>query len=133
MDQMRGQRQRPRRSGWSFRPWLALFSLLLQLGATIGHIHPEDFAAAPGVDARAAPVAVGEALTQPGRDLPSLPNHDDCPLCASIRMVGASALPAGVALLVATEFGPAPLSAHRELRLAGIPYLLFRTRAPPVA
>ena len=124
-----GQRGRvARRAG----AWLALAALLVQLVATIGHFHREDFAF---YDAGGASVALsGQSLAlQPRGPEPTPPAHDDCSLCFSLQLAGSSTMPMVVAL-------PAPIALDRvahetlhELRLVAVPHLLFQTRAPPIA
>jgi hypothetical protein len=121
------------RPGRTFRIWLACLSLLLQLAATAGHFHREDFAliAAGRASAMAATDASG-APTQPGGQ-PTLPSHDDCSLCFSLQIAGSSALPVPVVLAapdVHRIVTPPPATA---LRLTAAAYLLFQTRAPPIA
>jgi hypothetical protein len=116
------------RAGRSFRTWLAFFSLVLQLAATAGHFHRDDFAfLAAG---KAAMVANGLQGTSPQ---PALPAHDDCSLCFSLQLAGTSALPAPVVLARPDEHRIALPSSPTALRLTAAPYLLFQTRAPPIA
>ena len=121
------------RAGRVFRTWFACLSLLLQLAATAGHFHREDFAliAAGKATASAASDAPG-APAQPGGQ-PTLPSHDDCSLCFSLQLAGSSALPVPVVLAapdVHRIAAPPPASA---LRLTAAAHLLFQTRAPPIA
>ena len=115
----------------TFRTWLACLSLLLQLAATAGHFHREDFAifAAGKVTALAATAVSGAPGGQP-----TLPSHDDCALCFSIQLAGSSALPAPVLLAKPNEHPIVlPLPPPPTLRLTAAAHLLFETRAPPIA
>lgn len=121
------------RAGRTFRTWLACLSLLLQLAATAGHFHREDFAliAAGKATALAATDAPGAPMRPGGQPAP--PTHDDCSLCFSLQLAGSSALPAPVVLAapdVHRIVAPPPANA---LRLTATAYLLFQTRAPPIA
>jgi hypothetical protein len=134
MHAVRDGASRNGRAGRSFRTWLACLSLLLQLAATAGHFHREDFAlvAAGKATALAATDAPG-APVQPGGQ-PTLPTHDDCSLCFSLQLAGSSALPVLVVLAAPDEHhrivAPPPATA---LRLTAAAHLLFQTRAPPIA
>lgn len=121
------------RAGRSFRTWLACLSLLLQLAATAGHFHREDFAliAAGKATALAATDAPG-VPAQPGGQ-PTLPTHDDCSLCFSLQLAGSSALPVPVALAAPDEHRIVTPPPATELRLTAAAHLLFQTRAPPIA
>ncbi|HKW53171.1 MAG TPA: hypothetical protein VJO12_05730 [Stellaceae bacterium] len=133
---MRARREgAPRRSrtGRSFRTWLAFLSLLLQLGATAGHFHREDFAViAAGKAAVLAANDAPGALAQPGGQ-PMLPTHDDCSLCFSLQLAGSSALPLPIVLAAPHEHETTPPVPATALRLIATAYLLFQTRAPPIA
>ena len=130
---MHAERGRRERSalGRKFRAWLALAALLLQLGATAGHFHPEDFAFLGG---KSPTFAADGGSAAPLRDgQPALPTHDDCALCFSLQLAGGTAMPEAVGLpALPTEHGIA-LVPIAEFRLAAASHLLFQTRAPPVA
>ncbi|MGH7033275.1 MAG: hypothetical protein ACREFL_06060 [Stellaceae bacterium] len=109
-------------------PWLALFALALQFIAAFGHLHPEDyrFLAAghsPASLTRGGPLVPSE---------PATPADSDCPICASIALLGNTPLPALVAL-------PAPRAAAigatrlgKALWLSLPSHFLFTTRGPPL-
>ncbi len=123
------------RRGRKFRSWLAILSLLVQLAATAGHFHPEDFASVAdkgGAAALAASGGEGRAGSPQGGQ-PGAPAHDDCSLCFSLQLVGAAALPGPVALPVPSGRGAETLTYLREIRRSAAPHLLFQTRAPPIA
>ena len=120
------------RAGRSFRTWLACLSLLLQLAATAGHFHREDFALGAGkATALAATDATG-VPAQPGGQ-PTLPTHDDCSLCFSLQLAGSSALPVPVVLAAPDEHRIVVRPPATALRLTAAAHLLFQTRAPPIA
>lgn len=122
------------RPGRTFRTWLACLSLLLQIVATAGHFHREDFPifAAGKATILAANDGLVPAPAQPG-GLPALPSHDDCSLCFSLQLAGASALPAPMVLAAPAVHRVTPPSPETALRLTAAPHLLFQTRAPPIA
>lgn len=132
---MRASREsapRKGRAGRSFRTWLACLSLLLQIAATAGHFHREDFAFIASGEAMALAANGEGAPAQPGGQ-PTLPAHDDCSLCFSLQLTGNSALPAVVVLAAPDEHRIVPPSSATELRLTAAAHLLFQTRAPPIA
>ncbi|HKT17438.1 MAG TPA: hypothetical protein VJR47_05305 [Stellaceae bacterium] len=108
--------------------WLALFALALQFAAAFGHLHPEDYrflvqGHGPASIAHGGPLLPSE---------PAMPADSDCPICASIALLGNAPLPALVAL-------PAPRAASigtphlgESLRLSLPPHFLFATRGPPL-
>jgi len=120
------------RQGRRLGSWLGMAALLLQLVVTAGHFHPEDFAVAAG-DRSIANAAAQGGGDQPSGGQPGAPAHDDCALCFTLHLAGSSALPASAPLNApeTQEIAPPPLLG--ALRLAAAPYLLFRTRAPPIA
>jgi hypothetical protein len=113
--------------------WLAICLLLLQLVVAAGHFHPDDFASLQSkADGTVAITAAGQGgVTLPDRGRPSLPAHDDCPLCFNLHVLGGSALPEPTALAVPSEHAVALPMATSELALVSAPHLLFQTRAPP--
>jgi hypothetical protein len=120
-------------AGRSFRTWLACFSLVLQLAATAGHFHREDFTfLAAGSAEAGATTGTPYAPAQPGGQ-PTLPSHEDCSLCFSLQLAGSSALPEPVVLAVPDEHRMAPPRPATVLRLTAAAHLLFQTRAPPIA
>jgi hypothetical protein len=112
--------------------WLAVGLLLLQAAVTAGHFHPEDFSILASLASRAPTVAAG-ASSQGGAPQPALPAHDDCSLCFSLQLAGGSTLPQPLQLAVPQQQGQVARPVLVALRLAPVPYLLFRTRAPPIA
>ncbi|HWE76843.1 MAG TPA: hypothetical protein VG328_27005 [Stellaceae bacterium] len=109
--------------------WLALLAMVIQLVASYGHIHPQDFR--PMLQGHGAPVLTAPNGTGSGLG-DGLAADIDCPICASISMLGSSALPDGIRLPApALHPSPAPV-AFDALHLTAPPHLLFDTRGPPV-
>ena len=117
------------RSHTRFGSRLALLALALQLVLSFGHIHTEDL----------RPVAaVSQAVNGPPASIPSDRHHpglpdDYCPICtaASFAAVGLVWLPP--VILVPDDYIQ---MSHAPTRAQGISiarYVLFRTRAPPLA
>jgi hypothetical protein len=108
--------------------WLALFTLLIQLVGSFGHMHPEDFRflqhgnAAPTLMAGDGPA---------GRSSPVLPADTDCPICASVLLLGSSALPDAVVLPLPQIATTSALFIGATLWLTPPRHLLFSTRGPP--
>lgn len=110
--------------------WLALLAMLVQFVASYGHIHLDQYDAlyqGHGAPTLAAPHGTTSAIGDPASaDL-------DCPVCASMQILGSSAMPEGVHLsppLSRHIAATAPLAA---LRLTPPRHLLFDTRGPPLA
>lgn len=122
------------RSGWGRRwgSFLAMAALLLQLVVAAGHFHAEDFGFLAGHRAEPA-IAGGEGgAGWPGGGEPAAPAHDACTLCFSLYLAGSAALPDIAPPAVPSQQPSAAPASAEELRLASAPYLLFRTRAPPI-
>lgn len=121
--------------------WTALVALVLQLALSLGHIRadeiyrPGGFCGSEGGSAGFLLTVLASLAGQP--QLPAAddkdgPNHDKCPICLDMAMLGTGALPAPPALALPHETGlaPAPPSPS-ALTFAPTPHLLFSTRAPP--
>jgi hypothetical protein len=131
----RKRRTTPGRAGQGrLGSWLAVGLLLLQLVVAGGHFHPEDFAILQGkTDAGLSIAATGQGgVPLPGSSQPSLPAHDDCPLCFTLHVVGGSVLPAPTALAEPSEHAAASSPPTGDFALGSTPHLLFQTRAPPI-
>jgi len=109
--------------------WLALLAMLVQLVASYGHIHPEDFDifhqghGAPMLAEHHSPSrAIGDPATA---DL-------DCPVCAAMQILGSSAQPEGVHLTPPLSRHVAALAMLNALWLTPPRHLLFNTRGPPL-
>jgi hypothetical protein len=109
--------------------WLALFAVLIQLIASFGHIHPEDYRflvhghGATIVKAGDGPI---------GGSGPFLAPDIDCAICASAQILGTGALPVAFAPSVLHLDTVTSLAAVDELWLTPPRHLLFSTRAPPL-
>ncbi len=126
MQNARHSHRRLRRIRSSLTPLAAILALLLQLVATAGHFHAEDF----GGGAAKLAFAVG-APSAPAPSDPTLPRHDDCQLCASLQSASASDLARPPTLPLPGEAAGVALVGGTLLRLAPPAHLLFQTRAPP--
>jgi hypothetical protein len=121
----RWARGRVRRGG----AWLSTAALLLQLLVTAGHFHAEDFGFLAGPSAETAFVGSSGG---PGGDKAGALAHDDCALCFSLQLASSTVLPDIAPLAAPPEFFAALRLPPEQPRRAATPYLLFRTRAPPV-
>jgi hypothetical protein len=130
---LRSQRTRPRGLRRRVSLWLAVGLLLLQAAVTAEHFHPEDFSILAGRAQAFAAGASSQGGAPPPADQPALPAHDDCSLCFSLQLVGGLTLPELLLLAMPQQQGQVDRLALVALRLARAPYLLFRTRAPPIA
>ena len=109
--------------------WLALLAMAIQFVASYGHLHSPAFGAllqGHGVPALVAPNDTGSGLGD------RLAPDTDCPICASIAMLGSSALPDGVQLPLPSRHASMVLAAFAALHLTSPPHLLFETRGPPL-
>lgn len=127
----RGVRQAGSRQGRQWGVGLAIAALLLQLIVAAGHFHGEDFGYLRGDRAEAALAGSGGA-SWPGGGQPGAPAHDECALCFSLHVAGSAALPPLAPPPVPSAQLAAVLASPEALQLASAPYLLFRTRAPPI-
>jgi hypothetical protein len=110
--------------------WLALVAMLVQFVASYGHIHPQDFRPllqGHGVPSITAPNGTGSGLGD------GLVGDTDCPVCASISLLGSSALPDGVQLSPPSSQQSMAIVAFDALHLTSPPHLLFETRGPPLS
>jgi hypothetical protein len=117
--------------------WLALFALWLQLAVSFGHLHPEEVfgpagrlivpghgateIAAPRHDSPLTPVPAGESEAA-----------DVCAICAVMAMAATSVPPVATSLPAPSFIFIRHAAAHPVFRIAARPFLLFRTRAPPL-
>jgi len=131
---MRAERGATRAMRGPARRWgavLGLVALLLQLWVTAGHFHAEDFAFLGGDRGEAVAAGGGNGAGWPGGQ-PGAPAHDECALCFSLQLAGSAALPDIAPPPTPSEQLAEALVPPQELRLVATPYLLFRTRAPPI-
>jgi len=110
--------------------WLALFAVLLQFAANIGHLHPEDYSFLLRGHHAAVVIANDQGFPAPS---PLLKGDADCAICATARLIGSSSLPPAVTLPVPVSAALATLMRDEALRLVAPDHLLFATRAPPLA
>jgi hypothetical protein len=126
---MLGRQRRARR----LATWWALASIVLQTIVLGTHLHPDglSFAARSAQGSSAGNLAEG----QPDRrqlPAPAKQGSDDCAICFALHLAGASPLPEAPALPLALQNEFAFASFGDPLDLPILPYLHFRTRAPPV-
>ncbi|HLH87116.1 MAG TPA: hypothetical protein VKX28_01555 [Xanthobacteraceae bacterium] len=107
---------------------LGLLALLVQNVLAFGHIHPEDFQPAT---ARPMAALAHQSPSQP--DTPPGQPDDHCPICMAVQLaaVGVVSTPPVVAL--PSEFVRVTHSATVAREISVARYVLFRTRAPPIA
>ncbi len=124
-----------------FRRWggrIALLAVWIQFALSFGHMHPEDVFGRLG-----HAVVQGEHATQVTVDrqvpVPALPGNqnpaadpDGCAICSAVHLTSTTLLPDAVLLPVPTETRLARHSAYVAFVLTSAPFLLFRTRAPPI-
>jgi hypothetical protein len=105
-------------------------AMLIQLVASYGHLHPEQYDSL--YHGRGTPILLanhggGRAFGDPtAADL-------DCPICAAMLLLGSSALPEGVHLAPPSARYLALAASIDALWLTPPRHLLFETRGPPLA
>ncbi len=108
--------------------WFALFAVLVQLVASYGHMHPEDYRFL--LRGHAAPMLhAGNGPT--GGSSPVVPVDDSCPICAAAQLLGSSTLPDAVVLPMPRLETVVAAPAIEPLAPIAPRYLLFSNRAPP--
>jgi len=110
-----------------FAAWLSIAAVLLQLGVSAWHIHPEDYAFL------ASAIVGGGDHASTSTSQPGAPGHEDCALCVTLQLATESALPDGGSVAPPSAAEALPPAMPEALHVASAPYLLFRTRAPPAA
>jgi hypothetical protein len=111
--------------------WAAVFALFVQFVASFAHFDPSDYAFL--LEGRGAPALGGQHDSAPGSSQ-SLPADGICPICASIQLLGSSALPDGAVLPEpCAQIAALVFVAVAELWLTPRRYLLFVSRAPPLS
>jgi len=104
--------------------WLALVALALQLGLSFGHHHAHY---------NAAHYVASTLQNYDGAPSRPADDHDEnhCPICLTIGLLSATALPALLLLRAPTEY----VSVGRSVAVASVVTALecaaFRARAPP--
>ncbi len=110
-----------------FGGWLALAAVTLQLALSYGHIHSE-------LLAKHAPTGI--ELSRNQAPSPAAPSGDPadkaCEICATMALAGALLFPDPVLLPVPAETDIAVAAVATEFTLQANPYVLYRTRAPPL-
>lgn len=129
----RGVRRAVTRPGRRWGSWFAMATLLLQLVVAAGHFHPEDLGFLAGHRAETSVTAGMGGAGGTGNEQPCAPAHDDCSLCFSLYVAGSAALPNIPSPIMPSEAMAAAPLPPAALQLVSAPYLLFRTRAPPLA
>jgi hypothetical protein len=110
--------------------WLGVFALLLQQYLSFGHVHFYQTAS------RVAAIEhVGRSTAAGKEQTPSGPSDEDCPICAAMTLLSAAGLlPASPLVAGPAEFSQLAHQAVIERFNFGVSrYLLFHTRAPPLA
>jgi hypothetical protein len=107
---------------------IAVLAMLVQFVASYGHIHPQDFRGM--LQGHGAPVVTAPNSTGSGLG-DGLSTDIGCPVCASISLLGSSALPDGIRLPMPSSQASTALVAFDALHLTSPPHLLFETRGPP--
>ena len=111
-----------------FARQLALFALLVQIVASFGHIHAEDYRFLLRGHSATILTADGGAL---GHSSPALASDTDCAICASAQLLGNGALPDIQPLSTPGVQDVASIVVATAFWLTWPRHLLFSTRAPP--
>lgn len=110
--------------------WLALLAMLIQFVASFGHFDPDDF----NFLARGhGPLTLAAAQGFGGGSGAGSASDVDCPICASITMLGSAALPEGVRVPLPSIQHAVVLASLDALHLTPPSHLLFETRGPPLS
>jgi DUF2946 family protein len=109
--------------------WLALLAMMIQFVASYGHIHPQDFRGM--LQGHGTPVVTAPNGTSSGLG-DGATADTDCPVCASISLLGSSALPDGIRVPMPSSQASTAVVAFDALHLTLPPHLLFETRGPPL-
>jgi hypothetical protein len=113
--------------------WLALASIVLQAVVLATHLHSDvlPFNARSALASNAGKPVQGQ---HERRDLPAPARQgaDDCAICFALHLAAAAPLPEPPELEVALPNEVVFTSFGDPLDLPILPYLHFRTRAPPV-
>ncbi|HEY2138152.1 MAG TPA: hypothetical protein VGH49_19865 [Xanthobacteraceae bacterium] len=114
---------------------LGLFALAVQLMASFGHVHPQDFASRSG-QGSAVPLVVTEAAYSSapfGHHVPTGVPDDDCPICVAMHVLASGLLPAAPMATPPHDLGRDRQRAPIEKIAVGPRRFLFQSRAPPLA
>jgi hypothetical protein len=108
---------------------LCLLALLVQIVLSFGHLHLQDIARAPAVT---APHSAALAQSKHRQAPPGQPD-DDCPICMAVHMAASGLVSAPPAIAIPIEFARIVHISRTARDFSVTRYVLFRTRAPPVA
>lgn len=109
-------------------PWLALLAMVVQFVASYGHMDAGDFNFL--LHGHGA-TRVASGAWSGGGSGDGMAADIDCSICASMSLLGSSALPEGVRLPMPSSHGATLLAAFDALHLTPPAHLLFDTRGPP--
>jgi hypothetical protein len=108
---------------------LALASIVLHAIVLATHLHPDLLSAGASTAVFAGTPGEHERRQLPA---PAKPGADDCAICFALHLAAASPVPEAPALPISHSNEIVFASSGDSLDLATLPYLHFRTRAPPV-
>ena len=109
--------------------WLALLAMFIQFVASFGHFDPGDFAFLR--NGHGSPTLAASHTAGGGGN--GMASDADCPICASIIMLGSSAMPEGVRLPTPGVQHGIVVASFDALHLTPPSHLLFETRGPPLS
>lgn len=110
-------------------PWLALLAMFIQFVASFGHFDPGDFAS---LEHGHSSLTLAACHVAGGGDN-GMASDADCPICASITMLGSSALPESVRVPQPAVHHGLVVASLDALHLTPPSHLLFETRGPPLS
>jgi hypothetical protein len=107
--------------------WPALVALAIQLAASFGHMHREDFVhGRPGLTIVTQGAGAGAPID--GDD-----DHLTCDICATVHLAGTLLLPAPPAIALPADITIGRLTAGEQAATLRIPAPPFHARGPPTA
>lgn len=109
--------------------WLALLAMLIQFVASFGHFDPGDF---DFLERGHGPLTLA-AAHETGGGGNGTATDVDCPICASIMLLGSSALPEAVRVPKPSIQRAVIVASLDALHLTPPSHLLFETRGPPLS
>ncbi|HLI21219.1 MAG TPA: hypothetical protein VKV32_08890 [Stellaceae bacterium] len=111
-------------------PWLALLAMFIQFVASFGHFDPGDFQFLERGHSSLTLVAAHRSVGSSGSGMAA---DTDCPICASITLLGSSALPEDLRVPMPAVRHAVVLASLDALHLTPPAHLLFDTRGPPLS